>query len=186
MQKLDDYILTADGALSVQTCQQLIAVFQDHASHQRRNGAGVRAGLEHSAWTELDLGRSKASALLADLKGHAREVHAAYSAALGLHLEVPQPARFAEWIIKRYRPGGSEAFQPHYDAVHAVSNRYLTYLWYLNDVEEGGETEFVDIGYRVAPRAGRLLMFPPYWMFQHAGLPPRSGDKYILSTYALF
>ena len=35
-------------------------------------------------------------------------------------------------------------------------------------------------------RAGRLLMFPPYWMYQHAGLPPRSSDKYIISTYLLF
>ncbi|WP_394687711.1 hypothetical protein [uncultured Xanthomonas sp.] len=32
----------------------------------------------------------------------------------------------------------------------------------------------------------RLLIFPPYWMFLHAGLPPRSGDKYILSTYLEF
>jgi hypothetical protein len=29
-------------------------------------------------------------------------------------------------------------------------------------------------------------MFPPYWMYQHAGLPPESGDKYILSTYLMF
>jgi hypothetical protein len=29
-------------------------------------------------------------------------------------------------------------------------------------------------------------MFPPYWMFQHAGLPPRSNDKYIVSTYLMF
>ena len=29
-------------------------------------------------------------------------------------------------------------------------------------------------------------MFPPYWMFQHAGRPPVGGDKYILSTYLMF
>ena len=29
-------------------------------------------------------------------------------------------------------------------------------------------------------------MFPPYWMFQHAGAPAISGDKYILSTYLMF
>ncbi|MFO1473223.1 MAG: 2OG-Fe(II) oxygenase [Lysobacterales bacterium] len=48
----------------------------------------------------------------------------------------------------------------------------------------GGDTAFCDPA--AAPRAGRLLMFPPYWMFQHAGLPPVSGNKYILSTYLLF
>jgi hypothetical protein len=53
-------------------------------------------------------------------------------------------------------------------------------------VSEGGETEFCDLDIRVSACAGRLLMFPPYWMFQHAGLPPRSNDKYIISTYLLF
>jgi len=38
----------------------------------------------------------------------------------------------------------------------------------------------------VQARRGRLLMFPPYWMYQHAGMPPLSNDKYILSTYLLF
>jgi hypothetical protein len=29
-------------------------------------------------------------------------------------------------------------------------------------------------------------MFPPYWMYQHEGAPPLSGDKYIVGTYLLF
>jgi hypothetical protein len=29
-------------------------------------------------------------------------------------------------------------------------------------------------------------MFPPYWMYQHEGLSPRSGDKFIVSTYLMF
>jgi len=53
----------------------------------------------------------------------------------------------------------------------------------LNDVACGGETEFPHLGVSVKPEAGRLLIFPPYWMYQHQGLPPVSGDKYILSTY---
>ena len=89
-------------------------------------------------------------------------------------------------ILKRYRPGGQEGFQLHFDSLDEVCGRYLVFLWYLNDVAEGGETEFPDLGVKVAPRAGRLLMFPPYWMYQHAGLPPVSGDKYILSTYLMF
>ena len=67
-----------------------------------------------------------------------------------------------------------------------MAARYLVFLWYLNDVADGGETVFVDIDMKVAPRAGRLLVFPPYWMYQHAGLPPVSNDKYIISTYLMF
>jgi hypothetical protein len=53
-------------------------------------------------------------------------------------------------------------------------------------VEAGGETRFPQLDLKVEARAGRLLMFPPYWMYQHEGLPPQSGDKYIISTYLLF
>ena len=88
--------------------------------------------------------------------------------------------------IKRYRPGGAERFQVHFDALGDKCNRYLVYIWYLNDVNRGGETHFPDLDLKIEARAGRLLMFPPYWLFQHAGLPPESGDKYIISTYAVY
>ena len=67
-----------------------------------------------------------------------------------------------------------------------MANRYLVLLWYLNDVEQGGETRFPQLDVTIPARAGRLLMFPPYWMYQHEGRPPISGDKYIISTYLLF
>ena len=60
------------------------------------------------------------------------------------------------------------------------------FLWYLNAVAEGGETEFVDLGIKSSAETGKLLMFPPYWMYRHAGCSPVSGPKYILSTYALW
>ena len=103
-------------------------------------------------------------------------------------LSIPVPARPGtdKLMMKRYRAGSDDQFQPHFDSVDVVSNRYLVFLWYLNDVAQGGETEFCDIGLKIFPRAGRLLVFPPYWMFQHAGRPPISDNKYILSTYLLF
>ncbi len=186
MHKLSDYILTADGVLDAATCAELIRLFNAKEKARTANGAGVRPGLEQSRWSELDLAKTGADELQNRLIGCARHVHAGYVAALGLSLSIPQPRRYAEWIIKRYVPDGRESFQTHFDAVNEVSNRYLVYLWYLNDVGEGGETVFPDLGIRIQPKAGRLLMFPPYWMFQHGGLPPRSGNKYILSTYALF
>jgi prolyl 4-hydroxylase len=115
------------------------------------------------------------------------ETHLArYNQARPLTIPVPESPKTDHLVMKRYRPGGQEGFQPHFDAFGPACNRYLVFLWYLNDVAEGGETDFCDLGVKVEPRAGRLLMFPPYWMFQHAGRPPVTGDKYIISTYLLF
>ncbi|WP_460735102.1 2OG-Fe(II) oxygenase family protein [Lysobacter tyrosinilyticus] len=183
---LDRFVQVYDDALPAALCQRMIESFHTLARFQRRNGEGVRGGLDDSGWTELDISSLSdaqfQSMLLANMHAHL----ARYVEAVGLTIPVPLAQRNSELIIKRYRPGGEDRFQPHFDSLGEVSNRYLVFLWYLNDVAEGGETSFVDLGIDVAPKAGRLLMFPPYWMFQHAGRAPVSNDKYILSTYFLF
>jgi hypothetical protein len=183
---LDRFVRVYDDALPATLCQRMIESFGALERFQRPNGEGRRAGLEHSRWTELDIGPLSDAGfrtmLLANMHAHLDR----YVADIGLTIPVPPTQRTSEFIIKRYRSGGEEHFQPHFDSLGDVSNRYLVFLWYLNDVEEGGETAFVDFGVEVKPKAGRLLMFPPYWMFQHAGREPVSGDKYILSSYFLF
>ncbi len=61
-------------------------------------------------------------------------------------------------------------------------NRILTYIWYLNDVEEGGETQFWD-NYKIKPQKGKLVLFPAAWMYPHTGLMPISNDKYIITGW---
>jgi hypothetical protein len=55
-------------------------------------------------------------------------------------------------------------------------------LWYLNTVNDGGETEILgDI--IVKPEAGKLLLFPASWTFPHRGKMPISEDKYIVTGW---
>jgi hypothetical protein len=69
------------------------------------------------------------------------------------------------------------------DGARSTSGRLLAYILYLNDVEEGGETEFLYVSKRVKPKAGRLLMFPAGFTHTHRGNPPLSGVKYILTGW---
>ncbi len=62
-------------------------------------------------------------------------------------------------------------------------NRVITYLWYLNDVEEGGETDFPDLNLKIKPKAGQLLFFPSTWDFPHCGKMPISSNKYIVTGW---
>lgn len=64
--------------------------------------------------------------------------------------------------------------------------RVGVYLLYLNDVEDGGETEFLYLSKRVAPKQGRLIIFPPNFPWSHRGNPPLSGVKYILTGWTEF
>lgn len=94
----------------------------------------------------------------------------------------PDSHAFEQFRIKKYKPDGNDAFDCHVDVMdHPSARRFLAFLWYLNDVDEGGETVFKDL--EIKPKTGKLLVFPPMWMFPHIGKPPISGEKYILSTY---
>ena len=183
---LAKYIQSFDGAFDAQLCQQMVQSFHSLARFHKPNGKSHRAGLEESAWTELDIGPLSDEGFRRMLIANMLKYLAQYNNTVNLSLPIPETKNISEIIIKRYRSDTEENFQPHFDSLGAVSNRYLVFLWYLNDVKSGGETRFVDLDITVQPKAGRLLMFPPYWMFQHEGRPPISGDKYILSTYFLF
>ena len=51
-------------------------------------------------------------------------------------------------------------------------------------MEEGGQTAFNDV--TIEAKEGRLILFPPLWMFPHAGKIPISNTKYILTTYLTY
>ena len=61
--------------------------------------------------------------------------------------------------------------------------RGLVYTIYLNDVEEGGETEFLHFSQRVKPKKGRIVIWPASFPYVHRGNPPLSGEKYILTSW---
>ena len=93
--------------------------------------------------------------------------------------------------MKRYQNNNYDRFDPHVDVKnYETSRRFLAFFIYLNDVDEGGETEFISINkpgtyipLKITPRRGRLLMFPPLWMYYHAGLKPVSNNKYLIHSY---
>lgn len=180
------YIRTYDNDLEPRLCQQMIASFAGLERFQMRNGRGVRNGLEQSAWTELNVTRLSDAGFLGMFRRLIDRALERYNRDIELAIPIPNSPATSDLTLKRYRPGEQEQFQLHFDSINHVANRYLVLLWYLNDVEQGGETRFPQLDVTVQARTGRLLMFPPYWMYQHEGLPPISGDKYIVSTYLLF
>ncbi len=186
LRDLRHYVRVYDDCLDAALCARMLASFAQLSRFHQVNGAGVRRGLEESAWIELNVTRLADTAFLAFFQRTIDAALVRYNADLGLAIDVPAGGARSDLVIKQYRPGGSQRFQLHFDAIHHVANRYLVLLWYLNDVAAGGETRFPQLGLAIPPRAGRLLMFPPYWMYQHEGAPPLSGDKYIVSTYLLF
>ena len=73
-------------------------------------------------------------------------------------------------------------FDPSYDNTSSAGIRVLSFIWYLNDVSEGGYTEFID-GTKIQPERGKFLIFPSTWNFIHRGFPPKKESKYIITGW---
>ncbi len=63
------------------------------------------------------------------------------------------------------------------------SHRVIVFSIYLNDLEEGGETEFLHQSVRVKPKTGRIVFWPASYPFVHRGNPPLKGEKYIITGW---
>jgi len=101
--------------------------------------------------------------------------------------------------LLRYQ--GAQKYDPHSDAFGNTpggreclaqgGQRLFTTICYLNDVEEGGETDFPALKLRIAPKVGRVLIFGntrlgtatehPHSI--HAGRAVDKGEKYALSIW---
>ena len=73
----------------------------------------------------------------------------------------------------------------HVEHGRGYDNEPRVFAWsiYLNDVEEGGETEFLNQSVRVKPKTGRIVIWPASFPYVHRGNTPLSGKKYIITSW---
>lgn len=79
----------------------------------------------------------------------------------------------------KYNPG--EHFASHADDGDTYSATVST-VGYLNDDYEGGELEFTKLGIKLKPELGDIVVFPSNFIYMHASLAVRSGQKFSAVT----
>lgn len=182
-------ISAARSFLSPTACAWLIAraegriapamVFDPERGGARREAARTNGAFEFPFF-ELDL------------------VVAAVRARIAATVGVPAGALEPPQVL-HYAPG--QMFEPHYDFLDTTEpgyaadvarrgQRIATFLVYLNSGYVGGETDFPMAGLRFKGETGEALMFAnvdpegrPDRRTLHAGLPPASGEKWLLSQW---
>lgn len=92
--------------------------------------------------------------------------------------------------IQKYQPG--EAFFGWHSErttwADVIPFRHLVFMTYLNDVHQGGETEWLHQQIKVQPRKGLTLIWPTDWTHVHRGTPALNEVKYVITgwyTYML-
>lgn len=180
------FIFEQKGALSIDSCKNIIERFEQATSEQYPGRIGqtalkdtsikkstdlVLSGKEH--WHDVDrlLFYSLGRAVL-DFRNRFPFFSGPFKD-MGYALQKTSPGEYYHWHID----GGS----------HEFANRQLVAVWYLNDVEgPGGTTDFSIQNVQVKPETGKLILFPPFWTHEHRGATLESGAKYIATTWVVF
>tara|TARA_R110002126_G_scaffold54488_2_gene147526 strand:+ start:265 stop:1059 length:795 start_codon:yes stop_codon:yes gene_type:complete len=100
---------------------------------------------------------------------------------------------------QKYEPG--QFYKAHTDYFHPLTREYKTYtewmgqrtwtfMLYLNDVEEGGETYFKHLKLKIKPKQGMAVFWNnlyrngiPNPKTLHEACPPVSGEKYVITKW---
>jgi predicted 2-oxoglutarate/Fe(II)-dependent dioxygenase YbiX len=149
-------------------------------------GAGVRV---ESSRTNSDVNFNMVESDLVLVMLRAR-----IAAVMGASVTNLEPA-----MVLHYAPG--QYFAPHWDGldpdvpgmaadIAAKGQRTATFLLYLNDDYDGGDTDFPDMNWRFRGGVGDALFF---WntdpagridrKTRHAGIPTQRGEKWLLSQW---
>ena len=180
--KLTDFIKVYDNVLSKGECNSCIKIFEEGVDKKVYD-------TEHLKFTQFWIPTNSYTPLFNNIKSKMNRRHSEYRSYLSECLDYvslfPSKYSFEKFKIKKYEPELKHEFRRHTDSSNVkTSTRFLSSLVYLNDVEEGGQTVFNDV--IINPKRGRLIIFPPLWMFPHAGKVPISNIKYILTTYLTY
>lgn len=88
-----------------------------------------------------------------------------------------------DFILQKYEKNrGKYTYHDDFAISNTREHRVATFIFYLNTIENGGETEFMD-NFKVKPEKGKLIFFPACWNYYHRGKMPISDDKYIITGW---
>lgn len=73
-------------------------------------------------------------------------------------------------IVQRYLPGGGYKLEHFERTGMATAARKLTWMTYLNDVNDGGGTHFTYQNETINARKGRTLIWPTDFTHSHHGV----------------
>ncbi len=188
MKRLSDYIMVIDDVLTAEYCSSLIKSFEDRTEFQKTRDQSWEK--DYRSFSEINFTEHE------EFEEHQKifykttnEVFHFYKQKCDIEF-FPTNTGFEDARMKKYCNNDKDQFGWHTDVGDYVSaKRFLVMFYYLNTVEVGGETIFNDkindtVNLTVRPKAGRIVVFPPMWMYPHKGCKPVSESKYIVSTYA--
>lgn len=189
----ETFIRYYDNALSREFCQGLIKYFEwclennrvwDRSHETTKNWKEDEATVLNPVnFWDIDFNWSHISPYIQEFNNSFWDLYyPSYCDEFDTLNQLQEHSIFSYKVQKTMPGGGYHVWHCEHDQLQH-SRRIATYTVFLNDVAEGGETEFLYQNERVAPKEGRLVIFPSSFTHTHRGNPPLRGIKYILTGW---
>ena len=191
LQDQGDHIYTVDGAFDDQLIDDIVTNFDKMES--------LGLTLERNQYTGKEYPSMKDTSMFAT-----QETDAGFSDHMREVFDIINGPILEEWLRtypvlasqnykdvyvsngkmqKTYPGGGYHNWHSEHCNQISSMNTLLAWMIYLNDVEEGGETEFLYQQKRLKPQRNRFVIWPAGFTHLHRGNPPLSGVKYVLTGW---
>jgi len=201
----DNFIKVYENAISDSICDQMIECFTTEETWNGRILSGHNPNIKQS--TDLNLlnvdkehikeevipalQKSVEDNLLKYVKQYPLWRHGGIENEPDTVLKDHLFTKYSIWkydiLMKKYNKGtdGFHAWHEDNGFQYPENTRVLVCMFYLNDVEEGGETGFYFQKMKVKPTKGTLVIFPAGSTHLHKGHIPISNDKYICNFWLI-
>jgi len=187
---IDDFIGVYDNVCSREECDHLIQYFENMKSlnltfdrePEKRTGVEDESVLM-SEFEEMSLDHTQTA-----LQLFLSRLGPCYNNYVERYGVIGDSAKHGLLHLKLQKTRPGQGFHIwHFETSSLLSSpRFITYMMYLNDVDDGGETEFLYLHKRIKPQAGRVLIWPSGFAHTHRGNPPLSGNKYIITGWMTY
>jgi len=195
---MDPYIYINRNSLSSDICKDIIEIYEKTQNKHRATTIGglnedvLRAfqcpiqNITDDEWPTIH------SFLLQELTNNLKTYAKVLDSQIGdgniyRHMKDDLKLIYNEFHINKYESNNGGKYDYHIDRYlnkEMNEERHITFIWYLNDVTEGGETE-IKGNIKIKPETGKLLLFPPTWTYPHCSRPTISNDKYAIVGWLL-
>ena len=188
---MDPYIYINRNSLSSDICKDIIEIYEKTQNKHRATTIGglnedvLRAfqcpiqNITDDEWPTIH------SFLLQELTNNLKTYAKVLDSQIGdgnIYRHMKDDLKYNEFHINKYESNNGGKYDYHIDRYfnkEMNEERHITFIWYLNDVTEGGETEMKG-HIKIKPEVGKLLLFPSTWTYPHCSRPTISNDKYAI------
>ncbi len=178
-------IFTIPQFLTNEECDHIVSLTEKSSTRSSVAGEGSQS-------IKYDVGRTSSTSILSDADPIVAAVNQKMYTELGIEGRFSEPTQGQIYEVGQEFRHHQDAFgkESYHNHCLASGQRTWTFMIYLNDVEEGGQTDFPKIGRTFQPVKGTAVVWKnsngtgtenPAAL--HAGLPVTKGRKVIITKW---